>query len=122
MINSGLRSYNSRLDIGGFVSTVHSERIATGWSDPSLLFSSFLISSVPLVAVSVPCSLHYPYYESSYHSLCTCIYVCSMSPRGRWNFSVREIYERSESEPSLLVFLASIFASFRPAWSAVPRL
>lgn len=83
MINGGLRLYNARLDIGGFVSAVRSGRTATGWSDSALLFSSFLISSVPLVAVSVPCPLHdCPYYESLYHSLCRCIcvyvrvYVC----------------------------------------------
>lgn len=34
MINGGLRFYNTRSDIGGFVSTVRSGRTATGWSDP----------------------------------------------------------------------------------------
>lgn len=90
MINGGLRLYNARLDIGDFVSTVRSGRTATGWSDPARLFSSFLISSVPLVAVSVPCLLHdCPYYESLYHFLCkwlhvcicACVCVCSMRRR-----------------------------------------
>lgn len=55
-----------------------SGRTATEWSDPALLFSSFLISSVPLVAVSVPCPLHdCPYYESLYYSLCRCMCVCA---------------------------------------------
>lgn len=79
MINGGLRLYNARLDIGGFVSTVRSGRTATVVvGSPAWLFSSFLISSVPLVAVSVPCPLHdCPYYESLYHFLYRwlCVYA-----------------------------------------------
>lgn len=100
MISGGLRFYNARLVISGFVSTVRPDRVTTGWSDPALLLPSFLISSAHLVAVSLPCPPHdCPYYENLYHSL---LYAAAWTMKFLGSKSLRAVREPSLSRVSCL--------------------